>query len=1045
MMKRTVAILISFVLLVSTCAGLITVYAEEAAETPVNYAEGLVWNKTVGSPTVRKTDTGAVMTGLAYSWDSACVDILPALKAAMGDGDSVMLTLTVDLKATMKAGNESHSVNARPLIRATHTKGGLGDDAWNSLYAESIKGDFPLFAMYGGNVMGMMGETLTLSHDEWRSYTYILELTRNQIECEIVTEWLFCVDNLGGMDLSKVDSIEFKNLSIEQYTEAPDTDKTPPNNDHLTTVYTGETWSPVEIILWSTKDYNNPYVAADIDAVFTHADGTSITLPGFWKEGNTWAVRFSPTKAGEWSYTITCSDETNEGLFKSGLIVAMESTKDSDIAKHGFVTTRKDTHHYTYADGTPFFWLGDTNWQGFTNLSTTVCNYPGCTCGSQFKHIVNDRVKKGFTVYQTYFVPEGGNGEKSLWLDNGHKYPDTDVFNDKVDEMFKYLHGEGLVIALGLGCHTSTMSRMKLEDFLRFTRYVVARYACYSVVWISGQEITDNSASATAGYSAFECYMEASSLIEELDGYKHPNSAHMYPMVIEDERATRLDKEEWHDSWTLQNGHCLIQPVDFYKGYYEARITGVVKPFVEGEANYEDINCGGFTGYDLNRNSAWFSMLSGAAGFTYGTTGIWASSFSTNDYTGWLGDTSSFSYDPWYMGLNKPGSFEVSYMKDFFTAIGPWYDLIPQFDNSAAASFLKRGQTALAITEDASLAVAYFYNDRTTSTGTIRFLDDTKTYDAYWFNPRTGKYIPVAKGIHSEDGCYTIPARPDKQDWVFLLTSLGLGAHYEEDLTTDLNPNYEQVAPTGTPVTPVSVEAVGGITYQGAPKDAQIMTDNTKWLYDGDPTTVWTPFANRSTQTFLFDLGTPQKLTHLTITPAEGTIIPTFRVYGSNDGELWTILVDTDVREYHNPGAGSEPLQGTYRYVKILLLNAESVKVGEDKVNTLGYEAMYNPMSGDCYSVTRISDVILYSDGEGTTTPDKLVDPNAPVEEETDPADGTDTTAPEATDTPDGQESDTTVETEPSKKGCRASLSAVSALALTACAAAVCVGKKKED
>ena len=240
------------------------------------------------------------------------------------------------------------------------------------------------------------------------------------------------------------------------------------------------------------------------------------------------------------------------------------------------------------------------------------------------------------------------------------------------------------------------------------------------------------------------------------------------------------------------------------------------------------------------------------------------------------------------------------------------------------------------------------------------------------------------------------------------------------------------------------MEAVGGITYNGVPKDAQVMTDHTAWLYDGDPSTVWTPFSNRSTQTLLFDLGTPQKLTHVTITPAEGTIIPTFRVYGSNDGELWTILVDTDAREYHNPGAGSEPLQGTYRYVKILLLNAESVKVGEDKVNTLGYEAMYNPMSGDCYSVTRISDVTLYSDGEGTPTPDKLVDPNAPVEEETDPADGTDTTAPEATDTPDGQESDTTSETDPTKKGCRSSLSATAALAMTACAA-VCIGKKKED
>ena len=65
--------------------------------------------------------------------------------------------------------------------------------------------------------------------------------------------------------------------------------------------------------------------------------------------------------------------------------------------------------------------------------------------------------------------------------------------------------------------------------------------------------------------------------------------------------------------------------MDFYRGYYDSRITGVIKPFIEAEANYEDINCGGFTGYDLNRYSAWNAMLCGSAGFTYGVTGIWAS------------------------------------------------------------------------------------------------------------------------------------------------------------------------------------------------------------------------------------------------------------------------------------------------------------------------------------------------------------------------------------------------------------------------------------
>ena len=204
---------------------------------------------------------------------------------------------------------------------------------------------------------------------------------------------------------------------------------------------------------------------------------------------------------------------------------------------------------------------------------------------------------------------------------------------------------------------------------------------------------------------------------------------------------------------------------------------------------------------------------------------------------------------------------------------------------------------------------------------------------------------------------------------MFLLTALGLGEHEEEAPLVDLNPTYAQVPPTGRRVTPVSAKAVGGIAYKGTPKESQTMIDHTSWLMDGDPATVWTPVANRSTQTLLFDLGGAQRLTHIQITPAAGTIIPTFRVEGSNDGKSWTILADTSLREVENPGAGSEPLQGTYRHVKVLLHNAKTVEVGAEELDTLPYKAMYNGMTKNSYSVTEIADILIYADGEGEPTP----------------------------------------------------------------------------
>ena len=724
-------------------------------------------------------------------------------------------------------------------------------------------------------------------------------------------------------------------------------------------------WSPIEFTLHSSVAYENPFTATEIDAVFTHADGTRMAVPGFWKGGDLWAVRFTPVKAGEWAYTITCKDPANRGLTAGGSVTAAEAVGDTELSRRGFVTAVKGQRYYQYADGTPFFWLGDTNWQAFTNVSTTVCNYPWCGCGSQFKHIVDDRVGKGFTVYQTYFVPESGNGERPLWLDPDFHVPDVELFNNKIDRMFDYLHERGMVIALGLGCHGSTMGCMPLAEFLAFTRMIVARYACYSIVWITGQEITGLGASCTPGHTIFDCYVKAAELVDELDGYNHPNSAHMDPMPATDERAVRMDTGRWHDTWTVQGGHGnrksplvgYMQSKKFYRSYYDACGSGACKAFIESESNYEDINCGPFTGYDANRIGAWRAMLCGSAGFTYGVSGIWAGCFSTSRFTGWYGGLNSYSYEPWYMTLDKPGCFEVVYMKDFFQAIGPWYTLRPRFSEVADALGLDREDCLLSATEDGALAVVYLYGNEEYPV-TVRCLDESRCYDAYWFDPRTGQYLPVATGLTPAEGCFALPAKPTRDDWVFLLTSMGLGAHAEEAYPVDLNPDYACTTPTGTPVTPISVTAVGGITYSGDDKAHQVMFDPTARLWDGDPTTAWEPSAHRTTQTILFDLGEVRELTHITITPAAGTVIPHFRVEGSNNHRSWTILTDTSLRSAQFPGVGSEPLTGGYRYVKVLLLNAE------DLTEAVDFETIHNPMNDADYSVTRITDITIYFDRE---------------------------------------------------------------------------------
>ena len=66
-----------------------------------------------------------------------------------------------------------------------------------------------------------------------------------------------------------------------------------------------------EIVLESTKQYENPFLDVDIDATFTHTDGTVIKIPGFWNGENQWKVRFSSEIEGVWQYEVVCSVKEN--------------------------------------------------------------------------------------------------------------------------------------------------------------------------------------------------------------------------------------------------------------------------------------------------------------------------------------------------------------------------------------------------------------------------------------------------------------------------------------------------------------------------------------------------------------------------------------------------------------------------------------------------------------------------------------------------------------------------------------------------------------
>ena len=65
------------------------------------------------------------------------------------------------------------------------------------------------------------------------------------------------------------------------------------------------------------------------------------------------------------------------------------------LFSHGRLQVTKDGHYLQFADGTPFFWLGDTGWELFHRLTL-----------GEIKQYLDNRSAKGFTVIQAVALAE---------------------------------------------------------------------------------------------------------------------------------------------------------------------------------------------------------------------------------------------------------------------------------------------------------------------------------------------------------------------------------------------------------------------------------------------------------------------------------------------------------------------------------------------------------------------------------------------------------------------------------------------------------------
>ncbi len=523
-------------------------------------------------------------------------------------------------------------------------------------------------------------------------------------------------------------------------------------------------WRVAEIPLTSAVNYADPFQDVEVTATFTGPGGEVIVRPGFWDGGSTWRFRFAPTVAGAWSMVTTCTNPADKGL--QGVTRTLQCddyTGPYAIYQRGFLKVSADGRYFVYADGTPFFYLGDTHWL-FPHERFETSNVPGVP--SQFKYTVDKRVAQGFTVFQTESIhnPHGGthtNADEEAHCDlrDGLTAADLPGFAN-MDRKFAYLADHGLVHAhAGL---TWALEPVKNPQYYtpaymaKLGRYWAARFGAYPVLWTIAQEIDPNM------YKAYDMgtiglWYAGAQAIADNDAYDQPLGVHLQAIGngIEGPDESWWANKPYHQWWPVQ----LQGDLSGFSAAKRFWQYAPAKPTVLYEAPYEDF----WTDAKGARGAGYKAFQWGMYGYGYGANGTWNDLYSPDDFG--TDYEMPNRYLSWYDGANLPGAVQLGYLKKFYTAL-QWWKLVPRFDDPAWSAFTDPNHSLLSSDGNATYVV-YFFGEND-ETGTLKGMAPEVSYAAAWFNPRAGTFIELGT-VSADNGEWTIPVRPTPDDWVLLV------------------------------------------------------------------------------------------------------------------------------------------------------------------------------------------------------------------------------------------------------------------------------------
>lgn len=428
-------------------------------------------------------------------------------------------------------------------------------------------------------------------------------------------------------------------------------------------------------------------------------------------------------------------------------VIALISTVSVNGQEMPLLRTSGDGYYLVTDDGHPFFWLGGTVWELAHRLTF-----------EEIDLYLTNRAAKGFNVIQTVIL----SGEQGLTRFNAYgQLPIYDQDPTRLNEAYFELVDYTVKRSLELGIYVALLPTwgdkwnqkwnegpeiFTAKNAEIYAKLVAQRYRDYpNIIWVlGGDRIPEDNNQRIIIY-------QLARGIQMVDN-KHLITFH----PVGNELASDHVGTPWLDIDMYQSGHSRVARE--YEFVFRSRQNNSARPVINGEARYENIpdrfwenKVRGILDATDVRISAYWSILAGAAGYTYGCNEVWQLYDS-------LEEPLAGAFLPWHDALDLPGAFQMGIMKNFFQKL-PWQEMRPDQSLILNENPQDTAYCLATIGSNGDFILAYTPTGKSLQVDLSRM--NIEKAMAFWFNPRDGSLSPAGRFTTDESKIF----KSNKEGW----------------------------------------------------------------------------------------------------------------------------------------------------------------------------------------------------------------------------------------------------------------------------------------